>query len=442
MKKIITIIVCALILIFGAFLVNNQYEEYKNGKVVQALKSKKIDINTVKAGNDFKDLIPLKSTLGDKRIVAMGEATHGTKEFFQMKHRMLEFLVEKMGYNVFGIEACMSNCMAVNDYVLYGKGDAEKVVGGMGFWTWNTKEVVNMVKWMREYNKNHDKKVKFYGFDMQLSDIAAAKVTEYLKKVDPVYESQIDSVLGKFRSPNVFDNKDVHLPGDKVKEIINIMGKNKNNYINKSSKEDYEIYKQNLNIIYQAYDMLHGKQSDAEMENKRDKYMAENVKWILDFEGQDAKIMLWAHNTHVDKQEDNLNNGDYNVKRMGSNLYDMYKDKLYVIGFQFNEGSAIAVDKTSQPNVLKKCTLKTAKKESAPYMLSKVSPLFFIDFKTVAENKYIKNFISSPQSCRDFGANFNGDDKSYVNTTLNESYDGLIYIDKTTHSEPNYLISN
>lgn len=227
MKKIVTIIVCALILILGVSLVNNQYEEYKKGKVVEALKSKKLDINTVKAGNDFKDLMPLKSTLGDKKIVAMGEATHGTKEFFQMKHRMLEFLVEKMGYNVFGIEACMSDCMAINDYVLYGKGDAEKVVGGMEFWTWDTKEVVDMVKWMREYNKNHDKKVKFYGFDMQSSDTAATKVTEYLKKVDPVYEGQIDSVLGKFRIPNVFDNKDVQLPGDKVKEIINIMEKTK-----------------------------------------------------------------------------------------------------------------------------------------------------------------------------------------------------------------------
>jgi len=166
MKKIIIIIVCTLILIVGVFIINNQYEKYKKNKVVEAIKSEAIEIKTVEAGNGFEDLMPLKDILKDKKVVAMGEATHGTKEFFQMKHRMLEFLVNEMGYNVFGIEACMSDCMAINDYVINGKGDAKQSVSGMGFWTWDTKEVVDMVEWMREYNKTHIKKVKFYGFDM------------------------------------------------------------------------------------------------------------------------------------------------------------------------------------------------------------------------------------------------------------------------------------
>jgi erythromycin esterase len=441
MKKIVTIIVCALVLILGVFTINNQYKKYRNNKAAEALKSKAVYINTVKAKNGFKDLMPLKNVLKDKKIVAMGEATHGTKEFFQMKHRMLEFLVEEMGYNVFGIEACMSDCMAVNDYVLYGKGDVKQVVKGMGFWTWDTKEVVDMVEWMREYNKNHTKKVKFYGFDMQSSVTAASKITEYLKKVDGTYENQIDNVLAKFRNPSVFQDNNTQLKGDKIKEIITTFEKNKDEYISKSSKEEYEMYKQNLNIIYQAYDMLNGKQSNFQMETKRDKYMAENVKWILDFEGKDAKIMLWAHNTHVSKELENRDNPDYNVKRMGSNLYDMYKDKLYIIGFQFSEGTATAVDKSinkgKETSIPKKCTLPAAKEGSVPYVLSKVNPLFFIDFKTAGENKYIEDFISTPQSCRNFGAVFSGEYKSYETDILNQCYDGLIYVDKTNSSEPN-----
>jgi hypothetical protein len=72
----------------------------------------------------------------------MGEATHGSREFFQMKHRMLEFLAEKMGFTVFAIEANWPESLAVNDFVLNGEGDPAVALAGMYFWTWNTEEVL------------------------------------------------------------------------------------------------------------------------------------------------------------------------------------------------------------------------------------------------------------------------------------------------------------
>lgn len=73
------------------------------GDLTTRLKENLIPIKTTQAGNGFEDLMPLKEILKDKKIIGMGEATHGTCEFFQMKHRMFEFLVEEMGYRVFGI---------------------------------------------------------------------------------------------------------------------------------------------------------------------------------------------------------------------------------------------------------------------------------------------------------------------------------------------------
>ena len=130
---------------------------------------------------------PLSSVIGDARIVAMGEATHGTREFFRMKHRMLEFLTEKMGFTVFAIEANWPESLAVNDYVLNGKGDPAAALAGMYFWTWNTEEVLDMIRWMRTYNENpaHTRKLKFLGFDMQTARVAVSSVEEYLQKVDP-----------------------------------------------------------------------------------------------------------------------------------------------------------------------------------------------------------------------------------------------------------------
>lgn len=120
---------------------------------INFLKENTIDISINPNNNDFEDLSPLKTILADKKIVGMGESTHGSKEFFEMKHRMFKFLVTEMGYRLFGIEANFTECRDINDYVLNGKGNAKDAIANMYFWTWNTQEVEDMVEWMREYNK-------------------------------------------------------------------------------------------------------------------------------------------------------------------------------------------------------------------------------------------------------------------------------------------------
>lgn len=445
MKRAIIIAISAILFILAGFVYNNQYDKYKRNKAVDAFKTKVVNLKTVKYNSAFEDLMPLKTILEGKRIVAMGEATHGTKEFFQMKHRMLQFLVEEMGYNVFGIEASMPDCMAVNDYVLYGKGDAKNVVTGMKFWTWDTKEVLDMVEWMREYNKTHDKKIKFYGFDMQSSGTAAKNVIEYLKNVDSFYEVKVDLELSQFNDEKLDYGVDKKLPIDTVNEIIKASNEKKDEYIKKSSKEQYEIYEQNLNILCQFYDMLGTKQSDFQKETKRDKYMAENAKWILDHEGENSKMMIWAHNVHVAKGIDKLNGStpDYsegNVKRMGANLYDMYKDKMYVIGFEFNKGDFRAnfINKENGQMTNGKCTLGAAKEDSAAHIFSKVSQLFFIDFKTCKADKNLKSVLSNVQSCHDIGALFSGEAMSFKPEILDIRYDGVIFVDTTNSAEANY----
>ena len=120
----------------------------------------------------------LRALVGQARVVALGEATHGTREFFQLKHRMLEFLVEEMGFRVFAIEANWPECLAINDYVLHGEGDPEEALAGIYFWTWNTEEVLELIEWMRRYNADpaHEQKLKFYGVDMQYTVGAASAI--------------------------------------------------------------------------------------------------------------------------------------------------------------------------------------------------------------------------------------------------------------------------
>src|SRR5262245_851007 len=102
-------------------------DDRKNDEIViDWLKKNAIPIKSVEAGNGSVDLQPLKQILADARVVGLGEATHGTREFFQFKHRMVEFLVREMNFNVFAIETSYAGCLKVNDYVTGGKvGRAE-----------------------------------------------------------------------------------------------------------------------------------------------------------------------------------------------------------------------------------------------------------------------------------------------------------------------------
>lgn len=151
------------------------------------LKANAIRLSTVEAGHGFADMQPLKKTIGDARIVSLGEATHGSREFFQLKHRMLEFLATEKGFTIFSIEANMPEAYRLNDYVLNGNGDPAQLIKGMYFWTWSTEEVLDMVLWMREFNKSGKGRLQFTGFDMQTPDVAADIVQTFVDKNDSEY---------------------------------------------------------------------------------------------------------------------------------------------------------------------------------------------------------------------------------------------------------------
>jgi erythromycin esterase-like protein/beta-lactamase regulating signal transducer with metallopeptidase domain len=151
-----------------------------------------IRLKTPEARQGFADMQPLKKVIGDARIVALGEATHGTREFFQLKHRMLEFLATEMGFTIFSIEANMPEAYRLNDFVLNGNGDPAKLLKGMYFWTWDTQEVLDMILWMREFNKSGKGRVEFTGFDMQTPTVAADIVRQFAVKHDPEYAPTVD----------------------------------------------------------------------------------------------------------------------------------------------------------------------------------------------------------------------------------------------------------
>ena len=373
-----------LIIILALFAqANTGYPQYPG--IIKWLNENSVEIKTVNAENGFDDLMPLKNILENKRIVALGESTHGTKEIFQMKHRLLEFLVREMGFRNFAVEANFTEALALNDYVMFGIGDPQELLDGLYFWTLNTKEVLDMIYWMRNYNKNkkYEDKLKFYGFDMQVPTIASRELQKYFRQVDTPFAEQVGEYFSLIEAlPEIEDSviyrrniaKCLQISGT----IQNQFNNEKEKYISKWGNNKYEIAKKNFDITNQFFKIA---LEPIETQNAiRDKCMSENVEWLLNHEGNNSKFVLWAHNFHITKEFKFSNGGS----TMGSHLKNIFKDDYYALGFDIYKGSFQAV-RENEGLVENEIT---SKKNSTGYIFSHAkNEIFFVDMETAIKDK-------------------------------------------------------
>ncbi len=176
------------------------------------LRQHAIALDTHEPGSGVEDLRPIRALVGDARLVALGECTHGSREIFRMKHRLLEFLASEMGFTIFSIEANMPEAYAVDAFVQGGDADPEDLIRGMYFWTWSTEEVADMVRWMRDFNAarrdaGDARRIVFTGFDMQTPDVAARIVGEFLAEHDPASAQRVGAVYEVALSAQVGANE-------------------------------------------------------------------------------------------------------------------------------------------------------------------------------------------------------------------------------------------
>lgn len=151
-----------------------------------------VRLETAEARRGIADLEAVQKMVGSARVVALGEATHGTREFFQLKHRMLELMASEGGSIVFAIEGNMPEAYRLNDYVLNGNGDPVSLMRSSLFNIWNTEEVLELVRWIREYNVSGRGRIQFTGFDMQQPALPALIARQFAARADPELVPDLD----------------------------------------------------------------------------------------------------------------------------------------------------------------------------------------------------------------------------------------------------------
>lgn len=396
---------------------------------IEWLKKHVSSLKSVSAGNGFADLQPLKSFVGDARIVSLGECTHGTSEVFKMKHRILEFLATEMNFRIFSIEANMSETQAVNKYVLDGVGDPKSLLDTMYFWTWNTQEVLDMMVWMRSYNiKNPTKKLQFTGFDMQFGKGAADILSLFTERYAPDMALLTDSIASQViriqnRYSEAVEPVVFSLLETNLKSLGQFLEQNKLSISKKTGVPEFEWIVHNITLLYQFKELAKADKWGFGY-SFRDKSMAENVEWLLQ-KNPGQKIVLWAHNGHVKRQQ-NL---------MGGFLTENgHRDDIRVIGFSTGKGTYTAVKLgvgVSSNNILVEPVAKTFEKHARAVGWEQ----FFIDIRKQNLNDKDAEWLSKRIGLRSIGAREMVSATQFNWGMLPDLYDAIIYIDQTNASK-------
>jgi erythromycin esterase len=264
---------------------------------------------------------------------------------------------------------------------------------------------------------------------MQTARVAVSNVDEYLEKVDPKERQAAELVLAPLaderneweyrrRPPSV-----KFATTGKIKSLLDFFEQHRSDYVAASSDHQWALARHNLEIIKQAADLYSSRSADI-----RDRYMAENVKWILDNEPPGTRMMLWAHNGHVSTAN----------SRMGSVLRSMYGQEMVVCGFSFYEGSFQAVN--WQGHGPQDFIVGAAPPDTLDSALADTGiTLFAIDLRSATESGAVHQWLGITHRMRTIGAVYNEllPSNTYLLEVVPNSFDVIFFVRGTTPARKN-----
>lgn len=397
--------------------------------------------------NSYKDLI---TQFGSPKIVMLGESTHGTHEFYYIRQKLTQYLIEEHGFNAIAIEGDFTSCYNVNLY-LQGMGDANDSLQALkNFqrfprWIWRNQIVVSLLKHLRRYNDHKQQKVHFFGLDLYCLHEAILAVINYLKVHDP------QAALKAIERYSCFENtsRNPQEYGALIKYA------NKKNCVEEATKQILELQQltfdkhnnfddldklfyaqQNAKLIKNAehyYRSLFDEKVNSW--NVRDIHMFETLQNIFlhlaDSLNVEPKIIVWAHNSHVGDASvtDMASYGELNI---GELVKLQYGDSSFLLGFSTYTGSVLAANNWGEePKIT---LLNPGIKGSYEYMFHSTKLQDFL--LIIRNNSELKELLSKRLLQRAIGVVYRPDTEiqsHYYMTNLARQFDAILHID-TSHA--------
>jgi protein-L-isoaspartate(D-aspartate) O-methyltransferase len=304
----------------------------------------------------------LLERVGDARVVLLGEATHGTSEFYRMRARITKELIERRGFNFVAVEADWPDAARIDTHVL---GDEPRSrlkfapFSRFPTWMWRNEEVDEFVGWLRERNlAKHERsdRVGFHGLDLYSMFTSIAAVLEYLDDVDPgaarVARARYGTLTPWQKDPAAYGR--AVLVGryasseDAVVTMLRDMLAQRLEYARKDGERFFDA-SQNARVVANAehyYRAMYYR--SAASWNLRDSHMFDTLQSLLAFYGPDSRGVVWEHNSHVGdaRATEMSDRGEFNV---GQLCRAKFHDRAYIVGFGTDHGTVAAASDWDEP---------------------------------------------------------------------------------------------
>ncbi|OQP54397.1 erythromycin esterase family protein [Niastella populi] len=398
--------------------------------------------------SNANDLSALIDAAGDRLVVMLGEASHGTHEYYTWRSAITKRLIEEYDFDFIAVEGDWPDCYKINRYIKGYKDagdnirDVLQVFDRWPTWMWANWEVAALAEWLREHNshKSIEKKIGFYGLDVYSLWDSMDTMLKYLDKEDPAASAAVKKAIHCFepfreREQSYAYSLREHNCRDTVLSLLKEV-RMKAQYLNGDREAAFNT-EQNALIAVNAekyYSSLIG--FDNESWNIRDTHMMETLERLRYFHGLDSKGIVWEHNTHIGdaRATDMLHAGMINIGELGRKQYG--DDDVYLVGFGSYEGTVIAGEAWGAP--MEEMDVPPARKGSIEEELHRRGK----NNRYMLFEEEIEALYDEEIDHRAIGVVYDpGREKygNYVSTIMSQRYDAFIYLDTTKALHPLHL---
>lgn len=398
------------------------------------------------------DLDPLLERIGDARYVLLGEASHGTSEYYQWRARISQRLIREKSFSFIAVEGDWPDCYRVNRYV---KGfpdsetDAREVLDAFvrwPTWMWANQEIVDLAEWLHRHNTGlpEDRKVGFYGLDVYSLWDSLYAVLGYLRKADPTalpaarraflcFEPYGEDVQEYARATAL-------VPSACQNEVIALLKalRTREPPSRAGGREDYFAAEQNALVLKNAEAYYRAMvQGGPESWNIRDRHMTETLERLMHHHGPDTRAIVWEHNTHVGdaRYTDMADDGMVNVGQLVRERHA--GEGVVVVGFGSYRGTVIAAQEWEAP--MEEMAVPPGREgswEDVLHRAGEADKLLLLD-----DVREAGDFLEE-RGHRAIGVVYHPEYEqfgNYVPTVLPRRYDAFCHIDETHALHPLHL---
>jgi erythromycin esterase-like protein len=397
----------------------------------------------------------LMDEIGDASLVLIGEASHGTHEFYRTRAELTKALILRKGFNFVAVEADWPDAYRVNRWVRHESGDpdAESALGDFvrfPRWMWRNRDVVSFIEWLHGHNASLPaaSRVGFYGLDLYSLHRSIDAVLAYLRKVDP---AAVERARYRYAClENFGENPQAYgyaasfgisrsCEDDVVAQLVELR-RRAAEYATRDGRvaaDDYFAAEQNARLVLNAeqyYRAMFG--GRVESWNLRDTHMMETLQALVAHVRQtagDARAVVWAHNSHLgDARATQM--GDGGELNLGQLVRQAYGLQSRLVGFTTHTGTVTATSNWDEP---------AQRKRVRPSMPGSYERLFHDlgvkQFQLLLNDPDTRRVLSAPRLERAIGVIYRPDSERvshYFRARLSDQFDAVLHIDETRALEP------